>query len=42
MLASSLAVLLGVYLVGLVRLWRSAGYGRGIRPFEAAAFGRDG
>ena len=38
MLASSLAVLLGVYLAGLVRLWRSAGYGRGIRPFEAAAF----
>jgi cytochrome c oxidase assembly factor CtaG len=39
MLASSLAVLLAIYGTGLVRLWRTAGYGRGIRPFEAAAFG---
>src|SRR3977135_3810735 len=39
MLACSLAVLLAVYGAGLVRLWRTAGYGRGIRPFEAAAFG---
>ncbi len=39
MLASSLAVLLAAYATGLVRLWRTAGYGRGIRPFEAAAFG---
>ena len=38
MLASSLAVCIGVYGVGLFRLWRSAGYGRGIRPFEALAF----
>jgi putative membrane protein len=37
--AVSLAVLLGVYVAGLVRLWRSAGYGRGVRPLEAAAFG---
>ena len=28
-----------VYAVGVVRLWRSAGYGRGVRPFEALAFG---
>jgi putative membrane protein len=39
MLASSLALLLSVYGAGLLRLWRSAGYGRGIRPREAAAFG---
>jgi putative membrane protein len=38
MLAASLAAVLGVYAVGLVRLWRSAGYGRGIRPVEVAAF----
>jgi cytochrome c oxidase assembly factor CtaG len=31
--------MLAVYGAGLVRLWRTAGYGRGIRPFEAAAFG---
>jgi cytochrome c oxidase assembly factor CtaG len=30
---------LALYLLGLVRVWRAAGYGRGIRPFEAAAFG---
>jgi putative membrane protein len=39
MLVSSLTIQLGVYAAGLVRLWRTAGYGRGIRPFEAAAFG---
>jgi putative membrane protein len=38
MLASSLALLLIVYAAGLLRLWRSAGYGRGVRPFEAVAF----
>ena len=27
-----------VYAVGVVRLWRSAGYGRGVRPLEALAF----
>jgi putative membrane protein len=39
MLASSLLIVLGLYLSGLVRLWRTAGWGRGIRPREAAAFG---
>jgi putative membrane protein len=39
MLASSLAALFVVYCVGAVRVWRHAGYGRGIRPFEALAFG---
>jgi len=39
MLVSSLAIALAVYAVGLARVWRSAGYGRGIRLFEAAAFG---
>src|SRR4029079_7775238 len=38
MLASSLAVCIVVYSVGVVRLWRSAGYGRGIRPLEVLAF----
>jgi putative membrane protein len=38
MLASSLALLLVVYAAGLMRVWRSAGYGRGIRPAEALAF----
>jgi len=38
MLASSLTLLLGLYAVGVLRLWRSAGYGRGIRPAEAIAF----
>lgn len=38
MLVSSLIVCLGVYAAGVVRLWRSAGYGRGVRPFEALAF----
>jgi putative membrane protein len=39
MLVSSLTILLGIYAAGLVRLWRTAGNGRGIRPFEVAAFG---
>jgi putative membrane protein len=38
MLAASLAALLGIYALGVVRVWRNAGYGRGIRPLEAAAF----
>ena len=38
MLASSLALLLIVYGAGVARVWRSAGYGRGIRPSEALAF----
>jgi putative membrane protein len=38
MLASSLGCLLLIYGVGVVRLWRNAGYGRGIHPREAAAF----
>jgi cytochrome c oxidase assembly factor CtaG len=38
MLVSSLALMLGVYAAGVVCLWRSAGYGRGIRRFEAFAF----
>src|SRR5258706_12741919 len=38
MLASSLTLLFGVYAAGVVRVWRSAGYGRGIRPFEALGF----
>ena len=36
--AISLALLLGVYAAGVWRVWRSAGYGRGIRPLEALAF----
>ena len=38
MRAGSLALLGVVYGAGVVRVWRNAGYGRGIRPFEAAAF----
>ena len=38
MLASSLVVLLAVYAAGLIRVWRRAGYGCGIRRFEAFAF----
>ena len=38
MLVSSLVVLLGVYAAGVGRVWRNAGYGRGIRPLEALAF----
>src|SRR3954447_1812458 len=39
MLASSLALMLIVYGAGVARVWRPAGYGRGVRPREAAAFG---
>jgi putative membrane protein len=39
MLVSSLAIVLTLYAAGIARLWRSAGYGRGIRVFEALAFG---
>jgi putative membrane protein len=35
---SSLVLLLAVYGAGLARVWRSAGYGRGIRRSEALAF----
>jgi putative membrane protein len=38
MLVSSLLVLIGVYALGLARLWRAAGYGRGVRRLEALAF----
>jgi cytochrome c oxidase assembly factor CtaG len=38
MLVSSLIVFIGVYATGVVRLWRNAGYGRGVRPLEALAF----
>ena len=38
MLASSVVVAIGMYAAGVIRLWRSAGYGRGVRPFEALAF----
>jgi len=38
MLASSLVLLLVVYAIGVIAVWRSAGYGRGIRPLEALAF----
>jgi putative membrane protein len=38
MLASSLVLLLIIYLAGLIRVWRSAGYDRGIRAWEACAF----
>ena len=38
MAVSSLVLLLIVYGAGLARLWRSAGYGRGIRRSEAWAF----
>jgi cytochrome c oxidase assembly factor CtaG len=38
MLASSLALVMAVYAAGVVRLWRTAGYGRGLRPFEVLAF----
>jgi putative membrane protein len=38
MLVSSLGLLLIVYAAGLFRVWRSAGYGHGVRPLEALAF----
>jgi putative membrane protein len=39
MLVSSLVLLAGVYLWGLVTVWRRAGYGRGVQRWQAAAFG---
>lgn len=39
MRASSLALLLGIYGAGVLRVWRNAGYGRGIRLREALTFG---
>jgi putative membrane protein len=38
MLASELGVPLLVYIAGACRLWRAAGWGRGIRLWEASAF----
>jgi putative membrane protein len=38
MLAISLAAALLIYTAGLARAWRRVGYGRGVRPIEAAAF----
>jgi putative membrane protein len=38
MLATSLGLMLVVYVSGLARAWRSAGYGRGIQRSEALAF----
>jgi len=38
MLASSLALLFAVYAAGVLRVWRHAGCGRGIRRREAVAF----
>ena len=38
MLATSLAAFALVYAVGITRLWRHAGYGRGIRLFDVLAF----
>lgn len=38
MLVSSLALLLAVYGTGVIRVWRNAGYGRGVSPLEASAF----
>jgi putative membrane protein len=38
MLATSLGVVAIVYVAGVIRLWRHAGYGRGIRVFDVAAF----
>ena len=38
MLVISLAALAVVYVAGIIRLWRHAGYGRGIRVFDVLAF----
>jgi cytochrome c oxidase assembly factor CtaG len=38
MLVSSLLVVFGVYAAGVLRVWRSAGYGRGVRLIEVLAF----
>ena len=39
MLVSSLILSILVYATGVTRLWLNAGYGRGVRPLEALAFG---
>src|SRR4051812_32429091 len=39
MLVSSLLLSLGVWGVGVIGVWRHAGYGRGVGPLEALAFG---
>jgi putative membrane protein len=38
MLVSSLTLVMGIYTAGVIRLWRTAGYGRGVQPVEALAF----
>ena len=38
MLVSSLVIVVAVYAAGVARLWRNAGYGRGVRRFEALSF----
>jgi len=38
MLVSSVVLAMGLYAVGVTRLWRSAGYGRGVRLFEGLTF----
>jgi len=38
MLASSLTLYAAAYATGVWRLWRQAGYGRGVRPHQVAAF----
>jgi len=38
MLVSSLVLVIAIYAAGVARLWRNAGYGRGVRLFEALAF----
>ena len=38
MLVSSLVLFVAVYSAGVVRLWRNAGYGRGVRLLEALSF----
>lgn len=35
---AALALSLTLYAIGLLRLWRAAGYGHGVRPLQAAAF----
>jgi putative membrane protein len=39
MLVCSLALLLGIYVAGLARVWSRGGVGRGIRLLQAVAFG---
>jgi putative membrane protein len=39
MLAASLAAAFVVYVVGVARVWRQAGFGRGVTAGQAAAFG---